>query len=180
MKTDSAFQSTTPSIEDCVTVSSPSNPNPDVLPATTSSEISISSASDVSNLLSIRKQDVVILQTDYVTDKPRPSNIGTLDSVSVPSSDTVIIVLNESTITPMEKPEALDRWAVTPRQRRERKARDIAKQICDKKLKKSPVYEDEFLLLSNAIHECDGISGDEINVVLLPPENVDGDWTLRQ
>ena len=174
MKTDSAFQSTTPSIEDCVTVSSPSNPNPDVLPATTSTEISISSASDVLNGLSIPKPDVVILQTNYVTDKPGPSNVGTPDSVSVPSPDTVNIVLNESTITPMEKPEALNKSAVTPRQQRKRKAPDSAKQICNK-IKKSSVYEDEFLLLSDAFQECDGISDDEIDVILLPPENVDGD-----
>ena len=75
----------------------------------------------------------------------------------------------------MEKPEALDKWAVTPRQLRKRKAPDSAKQIRDKKLKKSPVYKDEFLLLSDAFQECDGISDDEIDVVLLPPENVDGD-----
>ena len=62
--------------EDCITLSSPSNPNPDVLPGTTSTEISISSASDVSNRLSIPKPDVVILQTN-VTDKPGPFNIGT-------------------------------------------------------------------------------------------------------
>ena len=111
VKTNSAFQSTTTSSEDCITVSSPSNPNPDVLPATTSTEISISSASDVSNRLSIPKPDV-ILQTDYVTDNPGPSSIGTPNSVSVPSLDNVNIVLNESTITPMEKPEALDMWAV--------------------------------------------------------------------
>ena len=49
------------------------------------------------------------------------------------------------------------------------------KQILDRKLKKSPVYEDKFLLLSNAFQECGGISDDEINVVFLPPENVDGD-----
>ena len=112
VKINSAFQSTTMSSEDCITVSSPSNPNPYVLPATTSTEISISSASDVSNHLSIPKPDVVILRTNYVTDKPGPSNIGALDSVSVPSPDTVNIVLNESTITPMEKLEALDKWAV--------------------------------------------------------------------
>ena len=55
-----------------------------------------------------------------------------------------------------------------------RKARDSGKQIHDKKLKKSPVYEDEFLL-SDAFLECDGISDDEIDAVLLPPENVDKD-----
>ena len=105
VKTNHVFPSNTTSGEDCTTVSSPSNPNPDVLPATTSTEISISSASDVSNCLSIPKPDVVILQTNYVTDKPGPSNVGTPDSVSVPSPDTVNIVLNESTITP----EALDK-----------------------------------------------------------------------
>ena len=73
----------------------------------------------------------------------------------------------------MEKPEALDKWAVTPRQQRKRKAPDSAKQIRDK-LKKSLVYEDEFLL-SDAFLECDGISDDEIDAVLLPPENVDKD-----
>ena len=88
---------------------------------------------------------------------------------------TVNIVLNESTATPMEKQEALDKSAVTPRQWRKRKAPVNAKQIRDVKLKKSPVYEDEFLLLSNALQECDGISDDEIDVVLLPPENVNGD-----
>ena len=163
------------SSKDCIIVSSTSNPNPDVLPATTSTETSISSASDVSNCLSIPKPDVVILQTNYVTDKPEPSNTGTPDSVSVPSSDTVNLVLNESTITLIKKPEALDKWAVTPRQQRKRKAPDSAKQICDMKLEKSPVYEDKFLLLSNALEECDGISDDEIDVVVLPPENVDGD-----
>ena len=61
VKINSAFQSTTMSSKDCITASSPSNPNPDVLPATTSTEISISSASDVSNHLSIPKPDVVIL-----------------------------------------------------------------------------------------------------------------------
>ena len=88
---------------------------------------------------------------------------------------TVNIVLNESTATPMEKTEALDKLAVTPRQQKKRKAPVSAKQIRDEKLKKSPVYEDEFLLLSNALQECDGISDDEIDVVLLPPENVNGD-----
>ena len=83
-------------------------------------------------------------------------------------------MLNESTITPMEKPEALNKSAVTPRQQRKRKAPDSAKQICNK-IKKSSVYEDEFLLLSDAFQECDGISDDEIDVILLPPENVDGD-----
>ena len=34
VKTNSAFQSTTATSEDCITVSSPSNPNPDVLPET--------------------------------------------------------------------------------------------------------------------------------------------------
>ena len=53
-----------------------------------------------------------------------------------------------------------------------RKARDSGKQIHDKKLKKSPVYEDKFLLLRDAFQECDGISDNEINVVLLLPENV--------
>ena len=163
------------SSKDCIIVSSSSNPNPDVLLATTSTETSISSASDVSNCLSIPKPDVVILKTNYVTDKPEPSNIGTPDSLSVPSSDTVNLVLNESTITLIKKPEALDKWAVTPRQQRKRKAPDSAKQICDMKLEKSPVYEDKFLLLSNALQECDGISDDEIDVVVLPPENVDGD-----
>ena len=175
VKTNSAFQSTTTSSEDCITISSPSNPNPDVLPTTTSTEISILSASDVSNRLFTPKPDVVILQTDYVTDKPGSSNIGTPDSVSVPSPDTVNIVLNESTITP----EALDKWAVTPRQQRKRKAPNSAKQIHDKKLKKSPVYEDKFLLLSDAFQECDGISDDEIKVDLLPPENVDGDTVMN-
>ena len=47
----------------------------------------------------------------------------------------------------MEKP-ALDKSAVTPRQQRKRKAPDSAKQIRDEKLQKSPVYEDEWLLLS--------------------------------
>ena len=75
----------------------------------------------------------------------------------------------------METPEALNKRAVTPRQQRKRKAPDSAKQICNKKLKKSPVYEDEFLLLSDAFQECDGISDDEIDVILLPRENVDGD-----
>ena len=121
-----------------------------MLPATSSTEISISSASYVSNCLSIPKPNVVILQTNYVSDKPGPSNIGTPDPVSVPSPDTVNIVLNESTITPIEKPGALDNWAVTPRQQRKGKAPDSAKQICDKKLKKSPVHEDEFLLLTDA------------------------------
>ena len=141
--TNSVFQSTITSSENCITVSS-SNPNSDVRPATTSTEISISSVSDVSNHLSIPKPDVVILQTDYVTDKPGPTNIGTPDSVSVPSPDTVNIVLYESAITPVEKSEALDKWAVTPRQQRKNNAPDSAKQIRDKKLKKSPVYEDEF------------------------------------
>ena len=58
-----------------------------MLPATTSTEISISSASDVLNGLSIPKPDIVILQTNYVTDKPGPSNIGTPDCVSVQSPD---------------------------------------------------------------------------------------------
>ena len=172
VKTNSAFQSTTTSSEDCITISSPSNPSPDVLPTTTSTEISILSASDVSNRLFTPKPDVVILQTDYVTDKPGSSNIGTPDSVSVPSPDTVNIVLNESTINPVEKPEAIDKWAVTPRQQRKRKAPEDAKQIRDKK---SPVHEDKFLLLSDAFQECDGISDDETDVALLPPENVDGD-----
>ena len=92
-----------------------------MLPASTSTEISISSASDVLNGLSIPKPDVVILQTDYVTDKPGPSNIGTPDCVFVQSPDTVNIVLNESATTPMEKPEALDKWTVTPRQQRKGK-----------------------------------------------------------
>ena len=105
--------------------------------------------------------------------KPIMLLISLPDSVSVPSPDTVNIVLNGSTITPMEKPEALDKWAVTPRQQRKRKAPDSAKQIRDK-LKKSLVYEDEFLL-SDAFQECDGISDDEIDAVLLPPENVDKD-----
>ena len=107
-----------------------------MLPATTSTEISISSTSDVSNSLSIPKPDVVILQIDYVTDMSGPSNIGTQDFVSVPSPDTVNIVLNESTITPIAKPEALDKWTVTPRQWGKRNAPDSAKQIHDKKLKK--------------------------------------------
>ena len=171
--TNSVFQSTITSSENCITVSS-SNPNSDVRPATTSTEISISSVSDVSNHLSMPKPDV-ILQTDYVTDKPGPTNIDTPDSVSVPSPDTLNIVLYESTITPVEKPEALDKWAVTTRQQRKNNAPDSAKQIRDKKLKKSPVYEDEFFLLSDALQECDDISDDEIDVVLLPPENVDGD-----
>ena len=141
--TNSVFQSTITSSENCITVSS-SNQNSDVQPATTSTEISISSVSDVSNHLSIPKPDVVILQTDYVTDKPGPTNIGTADSVSVPSPDTVNIVLYESAITPVEKSEALDKWAVTPRQQRKNNAPNSAKQIRDKKLKKSPVYEDEF------------------------------------
>ena len=105
--------------------------------------------------------------------KPIMLLISLPDSVSLPSPDTVNIVLNGSTITPMEKPEALDKWAVTPRQQRKRKAPDSAKQIRDK-LKKSLVYEDEFLL-SDAFLECDGISDDEIDAVLLPPENVDKD-----
>ena len=82
-------------------------------------------------------------------------------SVSVPSPDTVNIVLNESTISPIEKPEALDEWAVTPRKQRKRRAPDSAKQICDK-LKESPVYEDKFLLLSNTLQECDGVSDDKM------------------
>ena len=49
----------------------------------------------------------------------------------------------------MEKPEALDKWEVTPGQLRKKKAPGSVKQIRDKKLKKSPVYEDEFLLPSN-------------------------------
>ena len=171
--TNSVFQSTITSSENCITVSS-SNQNSDVQPATTSTEISISSVSDVSNHLSMPKPDV-ILQTDYVTDKPGPTNIDTPDSVSVPSPDTLNIVLYDSTITPVEKPEALDKWAVTTRQQRKNNAPDSAKQIRDKKLKKSPVYEDEFFLLSDALQECDDISDDEIDVVLLPPENVDGD-----
>ena len=105
--------------------------------------------------------------------KPIMLLISLPDSVSLPSPDTVNIVLNGSTITPMEKPEALDKWAVTPRQQRKRKAPDSAKQIRDK-LKKSLVYEDEFLL-RDAFQECDGISDDEIDAVLLPPENVDKD-----
>ena len=121
VKTNSAFQSTTTSSKNCITVFSPLIPNSNVLPATTSTEISISSASDVSNHLSIPKPDVVILETNYVTDKPRPPNNGTQGSVSVPSPGTVNIVLNESTITPMEKPEALDKWAVIPRQQRKGK-----------------------------------------------------------
>ena len=56
-----------------------------------------------------------------------------------------------------------------------RKGPDSAKQIRDKNLKKSPVYEDKFILLNNAFQECDGISDGEIDVVLWPPENVDGD-----
>ena len=64
VKTNSAFQSTTMLSEDCMTVSSPSNPNPDVVPATTSTVTSISSASNVSKRLPIPKPDVVILQTD--------------------------------------------------------------------------------------------------------------------
>ena len=171
--TNSVFQSTITSSENCITVSS-SNPNSDVRPATTSTEISISSVSDVSNHLSMPKPDV-ILETDYVTDKPGPTNIDTPDSVSVPSPDTLNIVLYDGTITPVEKPEALDKWAVTTRQQRKNNAPDSAKQIRDKKLKKSPVYEDEFFLLSDALQECDAISDDEIDVVLLPPENVDGD-----
>ena len=83
-------------------------------------------------------------------------------SVSEPSPDSVNIVLNESTISPIEKPEALDEWAVTPRKQRKRKAPDSAKQIGDKKLKESPVYEDKLLLLSNILQECDGISGDKM------------------
>ena len=95
--------------------------------------------------------------------------------MSAPSSDTVNIVLNESTITSMEKPEALDKWTVAPRQQGKRKDPDSVKQICDKKLKKSPVHEDEFFILSEAFQECNDISNDEIDVVLLLPENVDGD-----
>ena len=79
VETNSASQSTTTPSKDCITVSSPSNSNPVVLPATTSTEISISSTSDVSNRLFILKPDAVILQTNYVTNKPGPSNIGTPD-----------------------------------------------------------------------------------------------------
>ena len=75
----------------------------------------------------------------------------------------------------MEKPEALDKWTVAPRQQGKRKDPDSVKQICDKKLKKSPVHEDEFFILSEAFQECNDISNDEIDVVLLLPENVDGD-----
>ena len=69
VETNSAFQSTTTPSKDCITVSSSSNPNPVVLPGTTSTEISISSTSDVSNCLFILKPDAVILQTDYVTNE---------------------------------------------------------------------------------------------------------------
>ena len=72
----------------------------------------------------------------------------TTNILSYCQQHTVNIVLNKSTVTPMEKPEALDKSAVTPRQQRKRKAPDSAKQIRDEKLKKSPVYEDELLLLS--------------------------------
>ena len=48
------------------------------------------------------------------------------------------------------KSEALDKWEVTPRQQRKEKTPGSVKKIRDKKLKKSPVYEDEFLLPSNA------------------------------
>ena len=71
----------------------------------------------------------------------------TTNILSYCQQHTVNNVLNKSTATPMEKP-ALDKSAVTPRQQRKRKAPDSAKQIRDEKLKKSPVYEDELLLLS--------------------------------
>ena len=64
VKTNIAFQSTATLSKDCITVSSPSNPNPDVVPATTSTETSISSASNVSKRLPTPKPDVVILKTD--------------------------------------------------------------------------------------------------------------------
>ena len=122
MKTNSAFQSTTTSGKNCITVFSLLIPSK--LECATSNYFYRNiylTASDVSNHLSIPKPDVVILETNYVTDKPRPPNNGTQGSVSVPSPGTVNIVLNESTITPMEKPEALDKWAVIPRQQRKGK-----------------------------------------------------------
>ena len=38
----------------------------------------------------------------------------------------------------------------------EKRKADSAKQICAKKLKKSSVYEDEFLVLSDTLQECNG------------------------
>ena len=62
---------------------------------------------------------------------------------------------------------------VTPKQRKRRKIPDSATQIRTKKMKKC-VNEDEHVLLSDVLEECDEISDDEIDVVLLPPDNVDG------
>ena len=95
-------------------------------------------------------------------------------NISTPTS----AVTDEKNSQPSGKSDAPENKSrsdiVTPKQRKRRKIPDSATQIRTKKMKKC-VNEDKHVLLSDALEECDEISDDEIDVVLLPPDNVDGD-----